>query len=226
MVTAALRRSSTVDELVDVLQDEILDGRYPPGTPMRELEFAERFDVSRNTLREALHRLVDTGLVEHRPHRGVQVARPGVPEVREIYQIRRLLETEGLRTLGHGRGQELMEIGRAISRASQLEDWPGLGELDAQFHLWLVRRLESPRLTQLVEGAFRELRLVFLMIDRASAGIGPPSHVPDHEAIASLVANGRISEGADLLRRHLSNAEDMVLVHLSEMSAEGGEVTG
>lgn len=218
MSSTTLRRTSATDELTALLQREILHGTYAPGTRMREVEFAARYDVSRNTLREALHRLNRLGLVEHRPHRGVLVARPGVDEVREIFRMRRVLEPAGLRATRTSEALELGDIARDMAATAAQRDWPRLVDQDTAFHAWLVHRLGSSRLDHLIETALRELRLAFIYIDRAASGFGAPSHIPDHEAIAGLLAEDRKAAAVERLVRHLDASEKMVLGHLRKGS--------
>ena len=210
-----LRRSSTVDELTTVLRREIVSGHLPPGSRLREAEFAARFDVSRNTLREALHRLSRSGLVVHRPHRGIAVAQPGKEDVGEIFRIRRVLEPAGLRAVRPAEIPELSSLACSIDRAAKQRNWTNLVDSDVAFHAWLVRRLGSSRLDAMIDEALRQLRLAFVHIDRAASSPDAPSHVPDHEAIAVRVANGRLEEAVDRLLRHLDDAEEMVLDHLA-----------
>jgi len=210
-----LRRSSTVDELTEVLRREILAGDLPPGARLREAEFAARYDVSRNTLREALHRLSRSGLVVHRPHRGITVAQPGRKDVGEIFRIRRVLEPAGLRAVRQAEIPELCDLAKSIDRAATRRDWGDLVDRDVAFHAWLVRRLGSSRLDSMIDEALRELRLAFLHIDRGASSPDIPSHVPDHEAIAVLVADSQLDAAIERLLRHLDDAEQMVLNHLA-----------
>jgi len=120
------------------LRREILAGDLPPGARLREAEFAARYDVSRNTLREALHRLSRSGLVVHRPHRGITVAQPGREDVGEIFRIRRVLEPAGLRAVRRAEIPELRGLAKSIDRAAKQRNWADLVDRDMAFHAWLV----------------------------------------------------------------------------------------
>jgi GntR family transcriptional regulator len=65
-------------QVVNVLKDEILKGAYPINTQLpSEDRLCQRFDVSRHTVREALRRLREDGLVSSRKGAGTMVVRPG-----------------------------------------------------------------------------------------------------------------------------------------------------
>ena len=59
------------------ISDEIVRGELAPGIALDETELAQRFEVSRTPVREAIRLLAASGLVEARPHRSAVVARPG-----------------------------------------------------------------------------------------------------------------------------------------------------
>jgi GntR family transcriptional regulator len=84
-----------------VLREQLLDGRYDPAQPMPgELELAESFGVSRVTLRAALDRLAEDGLISRHRGRGT-FARPAPPQTAARAPLSGLLEnilSMGLRT--------------------------------------------------------------------------------------------------------------------------------
>ena len=74
------------------LRDAIREGRYQPGSRIREAEVAEQLDVSRTPVREAFGRLQADGLLILTPWRGAQVAELDRNQVVELYAMRRALE--------------------------------------------------------------------------------------------------------------------------------------
>jgi len=69
-------RKTLAEELRLQIADEIVRGVRAPGSALDETELADRFNVSRTPVREAIRQLAASGLVESRPHRGAVVARP------------------------------------------------------------------------------------------------------------------------------------------------------
>src|SRR5688500_546120 len=119
------RFAATPDLIADSLRDEILRGVIEPGAPLRQEELAERFQVSRLPVRDALLRLEAQGLVHVYPNRGAFVVSLTPDEVREIYEMRILLEGDILE--------------RAVPRMSA-DDWR---RIDAA-HAESVRRAHGP----------------------------------------------------------------------------------
>ena len=70
-------RGSLADSVCRRIADEIALGHFVPGSKLDELMLAERFQVSRTPVREALKQLAIMGLVDCRPNRGSVVCRTG-----------------------------------------------------------------------------------------------------------------------------------------------------
>lgn len=109
MHNADMGRSSALDELspttrgalrhdvmVQLLR-AIFQGTLPAGTRLIIMKLAEQFGTSSTPCREALVELASVGVVEFMHNRGAVVTPFGPSELREIYQLRRILETEATR---------------------------------------------------------------------------------------------------------------------------------
>ena len=67
-------------------------GEFAPGQKLNEVALAERFGVSRNTLREAFAMLTSEGLCERIPNRGVFLATPSPEFVTDTFRARAAIE--------------------------------------------------------------------------------------------------------------------------------------
>ncbi|MBL6932071.1 MAG: GntR family transcriptional regulator [Rhodospirillales bacterium] len=76
------------------LEEEIFSGHLEPGVRLDENALAQRFEVSRTPVREALRQLASCGLVEMRPHQGAVVATITLPSMIEMFEV--MAELEGL----------------------------------------------------------------------------------------------------------------------------------
>lgn len=94
-VKSSIARTGTVvDEMVRAIADHIVTGALVPGVKLDEVSLAERFDVSRTPIREALARLGAMGLVDRRPNRGAIVA--VVTQERLSSMFESMAELEGI----------------------------------------------------------------------------------------------------------------------------------
>src|SRR5690606_18248773 len=83
---------SQADIAYDRLKRLILDGTLPAGAQMLELEAAERLNMSRTPVREAMVRLRHEGMVEIRPRHGMRVLPISAADMAEIYEVLTALE--------------------------------------------------------------------------------------------------------------------------------------
>lgn len=83
---------SRVQQVRDQLEDDIVNGRLQPGEQVQIEQLMTRFCVSRTPVREALQQLELSGLVVVQPKRGTFVARVGVSELVEMFEVMAELE--------------------------------------------------------------------------------------------------------------------------------------
>lgn len=83
---------SSGDAAYQSLIAAIRSGDYAPGDRLREEDVAQRLTLSRTPVREALRRLENNGIVEHRPRIGAVIRRLSHTEVVELYEMRVVLE--------------------------------------------------------------------------------------------------------------------------------------
>lgn len=89
-----VRRSTLQEQVRHAIEDLIVVGELAPGERLPEVGLAERLGVSRQPVREALHTLVGSGFVDILPGRGASVHAPTVREIREVFHVRSLLESD------------------------------------------------------------------------------------------------------------------------------------
>ncbi|WP_428391529.1 GntR family transcriptional regulator [Lichenicoccus sp.] len=90
-------RLSAAEDLARQLAQDIIEGDLLPGIRLEEEPLAARFGVSRTPVREALHHLEGTGLVERRPRRGMVVSRIGRGRLDAMFEAMAELEAAAAR---------------------------------------------------------------------------------------------------------------------------------
>jgi DNA-binding GntR family transcriptional regulator len=83
---------SSGDAAYDSLLEAIRKGDFAPGDRVREEDVAHQLKLSRTPVREALRRLENNGIVEHRPRIGAVIRKLSHGEVVELYEMRVVLE--------------------------------------------------------------------------------------------------------------------------------------
>ncbi|RVC59173.1 GntR family transcriptional regulator, partial [Mesorhizobium sp. M4B.F.Ca.ET.088.02.2.1] len=106
-------------DVVRALEEDIIFGRLAPGTRLVEDVLLGRFPVSRHTIRQALYQLEKLGVVTRERNKGAMVRRLSQEEVRQIYEVRELLQRQAALMIplpaSDALIDELMEIHRIYS---------------------------------------------------------------------------------------------------------------
>jgi len=118
-----------------MMRDAIIKGELLPGEQVRQQEWAEKAQVSRPPIREALEVLTSEGLLEHSPNRGYFVARISLHEMRQLYLMRRLLEKETAATAAWPSEAKIAELAELADRARAADARPDRAE-----HMELVEK--------------------------------------------------------------------------------------
>jgi DNA-binding GntR family transcriptional regulator len=123
-------RRNLGSDVYGVLWDRILSRDLSPNEKLSDLRLSEELGVSRTPVREALHRLVQDGVVIYSPNRGFFVASFSADDIGEIFDLRAVLETLALRTVAarlqpaafESAREDLDRVEALIAGASTAED--------------------------------------------------------------------------------------------------------
>jgi DNA-binding GntR family transcriptional regulator len=148
--------------LRDVLEEEIAEGRLPPGMRLEEEELARRYGVSRTPIREALKQLAAIGLVVSQPRRGTVVARLTAAELVEMFDV--MAELEGMagrlaaRRWNAEDRERLSAAHEACGRAAARADADAYYYENEQFHEAIYRASHNGFLHRECTALHRRLR--------------------------------------------------------------------
>lgn len=133
------------------LRDDILSWRLQPGTPLSEVDLAERLGVSRTPLRAALARLALEGLVDTSRGRTAIVSDVSPAGLAELFELREALEMQAARLAARRRQPEVFD-GLAREFAGAAEILAGCGieayyAIIAEFDRAVDEAVANPSLT-------------------------------------------------------------------------------
>jgi len=207
-----LRQQVTNRLLVDVFQ-----GRLRSGQRLVTQQVADLYQVSPTPVRESLVELSNLGMVELLPNRGAVVRPFGPKQVREIGQIRRVLEVEGVRgACGHVDTAALLELEAELVRLEGLSPTPSwdraIRAADTRLHGLFAESCGSARLNEEIQRyltLFRTLRDVSHQRD-AWTHYSRTNDVPAHLAIVRPMRLGEARAAAEAMDRHIQSATEVL----------------
>jgi DNA-binding GntR family transcriptional regulator len=216
-----LRRPQSLAGLVtDQIRDLIITDKLALGEQLSEGPLAEQLGVSRTPVREAFQRLEMERLVEIRPQRGTFVFRYDVTGLREICELREVLETGALRIALARDSAHLCQVLRERleeARAALALGPAGYQPFDSAFHEALVRASENRELIDAYLRVSGRVRAIRYRLTRTEDRI--ISAQDDHRVITDLILAGDHAEAERRLGRHVYNG---YRVFLATVTGEAG----
>ena len=191
---------SLVEATTRRLRDEILSGALEPGSRLIEEQICQRFSISRAPLRESLRLLVQQGLVEHLPRRGARVTIWSEEDIRQLFEIRAVLERHAITTALPLRGEPgidpLAQVRERLEQMRLAEN--AADELDRDdahraFHAAIVALAGNRQLDLAMEPILVKLQRPMAINLRLEASlVGPGEGLRRHEALlTALETNDR-----------------------------------
>ncbi|MBB4918155.1 GntR family transcriptional regulator [Streptosporangium saharense] len=193
-----------------VIREGIITGLLAPGEHLRQEDLAERIGVSRIPVRTALMQLESEGLVSFHPHRGAVVRTLTVEQVREIYQLRELVEVHALRAsiarMTSARAARLRELGELLDGPHERGT---LHEQRTAFYRELYDAEDNPFAIGIIE----DLRNV---VNRYLVGRHVAHGLRYHRELARLAARGDADGAERTLRGYLDEYRRRVIEALAD----------
>jgi len=195
------------------LKDTVLTDPEMQGAFLSEQELADRIGVSRTPIREALLMLAAEDLVELVPKRGARVAPLTGREVRELMELRGLVERYAAERLVAAERvpleelRSLLERQRALTGAEEAHEFIAV---DHRFHASLVSAVGNTLLDRHYDGLrSRQVRAgvvaVFNQQGRQKAVLD------EHEAIVDALAAGDAQAACAAIDHHLQSTLKVLL---------------
>lgn len=194
--------------VADKLRNLIVSGQLKSGRKLNEVELAEAMGVSRFPIRSALHILELEGLVSLVPRRGAFVAEMLVDEVKEIYEIKSMIEgyAAGLvaENITEGEITELESILKKAKICIKKEDFEGILDTNYEFHEKIVQNGKNKKLFSFYKS------LVLPIKKYQSYSLSPPwsprISLEEHWKILEAISKKENSKAEQLAREHVWKA--------------------
>lgn len=204
------------DTVYGSLREDIYAFRLLPGDRFAENDVAERLQVSRTPVREALMRLQSEGLVRGHFRNGWEVIPIDLARFASLYELREMIEQHAVtklcspRVSATARRALVKELGSLwnIKPDKRLTDGLAVAALDEGFHCALVAAAGNPE----TDAVYRQLMDQLRIMRRLDFAYGDciADTYDEHIAILAAIGAGDATQAAALIGRHIEDSHTVV----------------
>lgn len=210
------QKPSRTDQVFEAIVDDICTGRLAPGVPLRQEQLAERFNVSRQPVQQALLLLRNQGLVREFGRRGLEVTPLERGFVSHLYELRAILDGQAARLAADRHSDDwLRHATRIVVAGRQAFDDRAFAPMvrnDVEFHRTVVEATGNPLLAESAGVMWRNVQRV--MGEVLLRGRGPAWVWEDHAAILDAIRDRDGDRAEELARRHAEHGEQLILASM------------
>lgn len=203
------------------LKHKILTGEIASKTRLMEIDLAEKMNVSRTPIREAIRELASDGLVTIEPRHGAYVSRISIKDLLDVFEVRE--DLEGLaaalaaQRISAEEKAELNRLARYYELVVEKNSKQEIVEYDEKFHKFIVRCSGNDTLIHMVNQVQElSLRFRYLYYDDFTRYEKMPS---EHKAIKDAILDGDAVRAREEADRHVKELKEF-LFDLEEEFAE------
>ncbi len=196
--------SNLREQVLQQVRSEIISGQSAPGAMYSVPSLAATLGVSTTPVREALLELARNGLIEPLRNRGFKVVAPTLAQLRNLFDMRELLEVFAAEVVALKRKKDLSrarlfadEVARAVDSHS-VSDYL---EADRNFHQALTEQADNELLTETVMALRDKMRLYGIASEPGKER--QRESVAEHYRIIELADIGDADGLRELMKRHI-----------------------
>ena len=213
MPLSTTSRFNISSDLCQIIRLQIANGNLAPGKHVNEVHLAEKLDVSRTPLREALSQLTAEGLLESKPRRGFFTKALTIDEVKQLYPLRAFLDPQALRMAGVPSQKRVADLRRINEQIAKAHGQPVRAvDLDDQWHRLLLIDCPNQILLHFIDQLIwksRRYEYAYLMqsgnLDMATS---------EHNAILDALEKSDLATACRMLKQNMTSAREPLLAWL------------
>jgi DNA-binding GntR family transcriptional regulator len=217
-----LRRIEVVrinEQVYEAIEAAIVRCELEPGAVLGDRQLAEVLDVSRTPVRDALHRLESSGLIERRGKMGWMVSTFALQDVRELFELRRVFEPLGLKRLSETWDAAVVrELSHSFEKFPErlTQDLlPDYLHDDRRFHNKIVECSRNGRIIRFYGTVEKQIDRIRHYLSYNYEGRVEAS-LKEHREICAAIAARDPSAATEALDNHLRNVEELIIALAQE----------
>lgn len=214
-------RGRIVDDVYEKIRTAILTGELAPESSLTVQGLADRLNVSRTPVREAVRLLVADGLATEEARRGCFVASVHLSDLLDIHDMRAVLEALAVERSGDTAPNHLADLQEQIDSqkaALESEDWRAFTAADRAFHEIFHELAGNDRLSETLKRLRGQMEIALVEVALSSALM--QQSIDEHSAIVEAIRHGEAEKASRIMRGHIMATRKRVHARLEERAAE------
>jgi DNA-binding GntR family transcriptional regulator len=201
------------DRIEQAILTSLTNGDLKPGDQVNEAEIARQAGISRGPVREAIQHLVGEEILVSYPHRGTFVADWTENDIREIYNVRALLEGYAARlAVQNMTADELAELTSIIEKMVQKAkegDEAGVFDCDLLFHLRAYEFSKNELLCRMLNNLRRRI-YIYIKLD-ADTTPSLVNYAENHYQLLDSLRSQNPDQAEAVFRAHLEAVGEVLV---------------
>ncbi len=201
---------SLAGQAYKIIKEAIISLKLEPGERLREVALAKELGISATPVKGALARLEQEGFVEITRFRGARVAGIDDQDVRDIFELRELLEGAAAKKAALNfsaedllKGEALLE---AMREAYNISDIQSYAKPSRDFHYLLIEKFGNQKMIRVLKTLDDQLERIRITAIRTPENI--PLFIEDYEGILEALKAGNPEEAEKALLAHLKRSKE------------------
>ncbi|MFW6016901.1 MAG: GntR family transcriptional regulator [bacterium] len=203
-----LKETKLNKKVYDYLLQEILNGEYPPGTPLPINELAKKLDISNTPIREALRELYSFGILDKAPYKSYKVKKFAIAEIKDIYEARIALESYACKLVVQKNTEEIKDNLNKIHQKGinfyKQKDFNKFQEYNNKFHMLIINYSNNYFIGNMYNRIHKLIHFfssqIFNITDR------PKETLEEHSKIIKNISEGNAGKCSQLMEKHIYNS--------------------
>jgi DNA-binding GntR family transcriptional regulator len=209
------QRRGLTEQVADSIRQAIFSGSFELGDHLNEADVADRLQVSRGPVREALMQLKQEGIVTMEWHRGTYIMELSAKDVRELSSLRIVLEVFAIREAASAAMTSDLDLMSSVltSMSKAMDDQSDFDmiQLDAQFHDNLYRAAHHDRLRNAWESIRSQVMLSLIVKRHTSNEYYRDKVIAEHRELFDVIRSRDADACEKAIRVHLSATYDRLI---------------
>ncbi len=225
---AAHRRGYGVSTVYEVLRNEIIELKLPPGSPIDEQQLSDRFSLSRTPIREALVRLATEGLITTLTNRATIVSNIDFLGLAEFFDALTLMYrlTTRLAASNHAASDidNIESLQKSFEDAVEHRDVLSMISTNRDFHVAIAmagrNRYYTELFTRLLDEGRRILRLYYSSFN----DVLPRQYVGEHQDLIQAIIRRDVEAADSLAAAHADQIVTQIRSYITADSRQSSQI--